>query len=77
MYLSIHFRTKNGSQGSTGSPSNNLTDPDTIKVDDSMKNSLFPAAHSVVKFHYQPHRGRFAVADQDIEVKTFLLPCFI
>ena len=69
--LSINFRTKNGSQEPTGSSSNILTDPETITVEDSMKNPLFPAVHSVVKFHYQPHRGRFAVADDDIEVNTF------
>ena len=43
--------------------------PETLTIEDSCRNPLFPAAHSVVKFEYQPHRGRFAVADRDIEVK--------
>ena len=48
---------------------NNLCDPEILDVDHSKKNPAFPSAHSVVSFQYQPHRGRFAVADEDIEVR--------
>ena len=46
--------------------------PATLEIEESCRNPLFPAAHSVVKFEYQPHRGRYAVAEQDIEVILLL-----
>ena len=66
----IYRRTKPLSQNGTNSSpySNKKPDPETLTVDESKSNPCFPAAHSVVKFHYQSHRGRYAVADEDIEV---------
>ena len=68
--LYIYHRIKALSQNGTNtSPSSNKKpDPESLTVDESKKNPCFPAAHSVVKFHYQSHRGRYAVADEDIEV---------
>ena len=68
--LYIYHRIKALSQNGTNtSPSSNKKpDPESLTVDESKKNPCFPAAHSVVKFQYQSHRGRYAVAEEDIEV---------
>ena len=65
-YLRIKPLSQNGTN--TSPSSNKKPDPESLTVDESKKNPCFPAVHSVVKFHYQSHRGRYAVADEDIEV---------
>ena len=68
-----YSRTINGNDKKTPNSlkSNAISNgPETLTLEESCQNPLFPAAHSVVKFQYQPHRGRFAVADKDIEVSS-------
>ena len=68
--LYIYLRTKPLSQNgtNTSSSSSKKPDPESLTVEETKRNPCFPAVHSVVKFHYQSHRGRYAVADEDIEV---------
>ena len=65
-YLRIKPLSQNGTN--TSPSSNKKPDPESLTVEESKKNPCFPAAHSVVKFQYQSHRGRYAVAEEDIEV---------
>ena len=67
------FRSKNDSQTTASSTAKSLICPETLEIEKAYQNPLFPATHSVVKFHYQPDRGRFAVADQDIEASNISL----